>query len=246
MRTSLYPLAPALAFFVCAGMAEAVPVTECGQLVEEPGVLTADLDCSAFPGDALIIRRGVGRARLSLNGFTLTGNDDTDPHSFSAVHCSGRCRLEGPGLITGATSGVIATLGTVGSRQVKPRLKIRDVTFAVTGTGVVSGSATGVAILNRCTITGGTGGVWGYRRVKLRNSTITDNSIYGVRVLDGRASIKNSSVAGNATDVVLCGTDSIVCADIISLKKPRVSATSVCETSHNLATGGTWAVCSDD
>src|SRR5262245_23605831 len=46
------------------GWAAAVAVTTCGQVVEETGYLTADLDCSAWSGPAVIL---VNRAKLLLD-----------------------------------------------------------------------------------------------------------------------------------------------------------------------------------
>ena len=54
-----------------AGLAHAAPeaVPTCGQVIQgRSAALTADLDCSSYAGDAVVLPRG---GRLALNGFTV-------------------------------------------------------------------------------------------------------------------------------------------------------------------------------
>lgn len=73
------------------------PVTACGQSVTD-GVLTGDLDCSAYEGIAVDARGSV-----DLAGFTLTGHPD-----HPAIQCGGTCTVRGPGVIRGADVGFLA------------------------------------------------------------------------------------------------------------------------------------------
>ena len=67
----------------------ATEVTTCGQAIAGEGFLSANLDCTGFPGDAVVINGG----SLDLRGFTLTGGD------LSGVFCSKNCSVvsEPPG-----------------------------------------------------------------------------------------------------------------------------------------------------
>ena len=65
-------------------------VATCGQVVAQAGILGADLDCSSETGPAVVLQRG---ARLTLAGFTITGNE-------GGVLCTGpSCKIFGPGTI---------------------------------------------------------------------------------------------------------------------------------------------------
>ena len=61
-------------------------VVSCGQMVTGTGVLTADLDCSAFAGPSAVILSASGS--LDLAGFALHG-----PLVGEAVRCDGDCTI---------------------------------------------------------------------------------------------------------------------------------------------------------
>jgi hypothetical protein len=82
--------------------ASAAPVTSCGQVVAGAGVLTADLDCSAYAdGPAITVSDD---ASLALAGYRLIGNP-TQP----AVRCEISCSVRGPGTIDGGLQSVRAS-----------------------------------------------------------------------------------------------------------------------------------------
>ncbi len=61
----------------------ATEVNTCGQVFAGSGFLAADLDCTGFPTDAVIIDGG----SLDLRGFTLTGG------AQNGVGCARRCKV---------------------------------------------------------------------------------------------------------------------------------------------------------
>lgn len=95
------------AWMVCsaAPVRADVIVSECGTVVPGGTVasLAANLDCSAFPSDAITLGDG---SALELKGFSLTGSTSTNA---DGVHCTTGCRISGPGTISGfGHSGVTA------------------------------------------------------------------------------------------------------------------------------------------
>lgn len=221
-----------------------VPVTTCGQILEKRGELVGDLDCSAFPGDAVKLEN---RARLTLNGFTLTGpTPGITPSAKPAIRCAGRCRVEGPGVITGLSSGVLANLVVVGSRTVRPWVRVDGVEFAVGLTAINAGgvAGTGRAIVKNCLISGGSGAIIGGYGARIVDSTVTGNSLFGARTDQRGVVLRRSTVTGNGFDAN-CGSVA-VCGDVLSAKRPRVSRTSTCGTSLDLTALIPWGVCSGD
>ena len=89
----------------------ATEVMTCGEIVEGGiATLVADLDCSTFTGVALTLAGA--RARLEMNGFTITGNPANPDlgiglpgFALPVVLCLGHCRVVGPGTITGGGGG---------------------------------------------------------------------------------------------------------------------------------------------
>jgi hypothetical protein len=65
--------------------AAATPVTTCGQVIAKRGVLTGDLDCSAFDGAAISLGK---TGKLDLAGFTLTANDIIESYREPVVRGS--------------------------------------------------------------------------------------------------------------------------------------------------------------
>jgi hypothetical protein len=81
-----------------ASLAAVVEVDTCGQLVRGgKGVLVADLDCAGRNLPALTIERG----KLDMNGFTISGSSP-----WPALVCLGRCKIVGPGTVTGGGNGI--------------------------------------------------------------------------------------------------------------------------------------------
>lgn len=249
----------------------ATAVTQCGQVITGSAELTADLDCSAFGDDALVVLGGP----LRLRGHTLTGpvGQDND-----AVLCEqsegapelGRCRIIGPGAIVGGYAGVRGNI--VGVKDVDladqeavgvlaGRLKMIDST--VTGAGragfesrggitkhrilrsTLSGNAVGAAYVS-CIGCGHKAGI------KFKGSTVTDNTGSGVLSYAVNTIVKSSTVTGNALDQQNPACDLYTlfpqptgCADIATADPPVVRNTP-CDTSLNTNDGSTWGVCTLD
>ena len=201
-----------------------VGVTSCGMTIAGSAELTGDLDCSAYPGHALVLD-----GSLKLNGFTLTGNA-TDPAGFSVVDCTGKCRIKitGPGAIVGGSTAVSG-----GKVVVKKEVVVRDAgAWGVSGADVRIGLAyihsNGGALAVGPT---GGGGVNG-GKINVSRSTIANNASYGVNA-NVRAILTNSNVNGNAV------------ADIRSYEKPKTHDTSCLHSARaNLAES--WGVCFGD
>ena len=205
------------------------PVTTCGQSVTGVGALTADLDCSAVPGPAIILQSG---ARLEMASFTLTGND-------IGIRCEvGSCKINGPGTVRRTTldssSNNYGLLGFL-------RAKIDGVTFENWHFGlVVLGRAT---VFNATVLTNVYGAVGSPLHVtasSFSGNTVaaygSDATKDGVRYKFYRAVIRDSSF----------GTDTI---DIAAFRRPLVVGTT-CTTSAHLTVpstpyggGDEWGVC---
>jgi hypothetical protein len=249
----------------------ATPVTQCGQVITGPAELVADLDCSAYPGDAVRVLSGP----LRLRGFTLTG---APGDGLSAVRCIreevgfelGRCRVIGPGTIVGSDVGIRGNI--VGVKRVDLidqdrvgvwTVRVKMIDCSVTGAGragfqssggptkhrilrsVLSGNAIGVAYVS-CISCGHAGGI------KIKNSQIIDNVGSGVISYAVNTIIKGSTVTGNALDpgepacaYFATPQQSQECADIRTLDAPEVRG-STCDTSLNAADGSNWGVCALD
>jgi hypothetical protein len=223
-----------------------VPVTACGQSVAGRGELVDDLDCSAFDGDAVVLR-----GRLVLNGFVLKGHPD-----HSVIRCPGQgCRVRGPGTVTGGGTGISAS----GNVSVDTNVLV----FANFGDGVRAGGNVNVAKGSLIADNGGDG-VHSDRSVTFRyGATSISNDGDGVRagqrvrVLDGavnfnggdglrgeRVLLVRSQAVSNGENPA-CGV-SIECADLASPAPPRIVPPAECHTSRNTEAGGTWGVCAAD
>jgi hypothetical protein len=95
-----YVLVAMIVGWVSPALAAATEVTTCGQTFSGSGFLSADLDCSAVSGDAVVIDGGT----LDLRGFTIVGGDG------AGVFCSKGCRVKsepaGGRIINAAKQGV--------------------------------------------------------------------------------------------------------------------------------------------
>lgn len=164
------------------------PLTVCGQQLDGRYFLSQDLDCTGQIGHGVDL---LGKnARLELRGFTLSNA------SASGVQCRHRCKIIGPGVISGnALHGVRA--GRVA--------KISDVSIVSNGgngVDVQNNAGKGRAILRDAHVEDNGTGVFAERRVKLKDSAIVANQNFGVIVscATGKTKIKNSTVTGNGTD----------------------------------------------
>jgi len=226
-----------------AGSAAAarIPVTTCGQVLRGHGELTGDLDCGLYAGTVAVTVRG----KLDLNGFTITGHPGLD-----AINCDVKCKVRGPGRITGAHNGVSQVRNSVAVI-----VRVRDLTIDGNSGAAVDG--TYVQVKNSIVTNNGnpnppveshfpyTGGVTG-SRVKILGSTLTNNTNFGVNSADIR--LIRSTVTGNGTNPgCLPQSQNLGCADIATLNFPRVTRTSTCGTSRRTAAlNESWGVCTDD
>jgi hypothetical protein len=255
---------------VCASAMQ--QVTTCGQVVSGPSELAADLDCSAYAGDAITVERGP----LYLRGHALIGNASGDP-DFAAVECSNgvlvrRCRVVGPGEIRGASAGVRG--GFVGISNallvenvrgiVASRLRAEDI--EISGSESMAISLYGPVIkssIQRATISGNGAGVVAWScggcgspaGVRIRDSIVSGNTGSGLHVAPLRLVIKNSDITGNALDQQAPECTEFAfsisghldgCADIASVALPRIDSSSTCATSFSAATGDAWGICTAD
>ena len=215
----------------------AVDITECGQVVpsRDVGNLVGDLDCTDPNGffdpplSAIELGRG---ATLNLNGFSLSGPTTTEGLERRGVLCRSRCRVNGPGTITGFDWGIH------GDRK-KSRVTVTDVT--INGANVAGAQAFPL-VVRRCTITGsgrsgvegGTAkvrvsdseisgnvfnGIWA-RRIILKNVIVTENGEHGVLSDDGRVLAKDSVIIGNGLDCT-----PTACRDLAGSSKMRLVRT---------------------
>ena len=254
-------------FLGAAGMAFAqVPVTECGQWIfrGQTGELVGDLDCSAFEDNGVTLDTG---ARLFLNGFTLTGRYQTST-SLAVVRCLRRCRIEGPGTITGGNYGVRGEPPRGYGVRWQTNIKIRGTTISGNGAGVtghrvkVEGSTItnnlgGYGVLGfivvkveGSTITNNLFGIGGRRSTRIKESTVGNNDFSGV-ISFGGALIKDSVIVDNGLDPDCPAENALRCADVVLGKAPRLVGTTTCGTSLNLSAQGwgcyeTWGVCAED
>lgn len=205
-------------------------VTTCGQTVTGPGMLVADLDCSAGPDPAIILNNG---ALLDLAGFTLTG-------TTTGVRCEvGRCKIVGPGTIRrSAPSSDLNVIGVLGLR----RARVTNVTVENWGRGVF---VLGPVDVRSSTLTSNHWGVMG-EQTRATDSTFIGN-YYGTYASEGTqdgihykfwpSRIRRCTFSGNTIDVA-------------GFKRPTVQE-SPCTTSDQLTIpltpwggGDEWGVCS--
>jgi hypothetical protein len=237
MRTpSLVALTLTLAWSTIAAAApQLVAVTTCGQLVPRgaTGYLTGNLDCTATPdAPAVMVDRN---ARLDLRGFTITGGRfgvwcGSDYNVESSI--GGKCQIIGAGgTIENANLAGVVAVGVVASN-----LTVRN--------SVHDGIEAHTAKLGNVTLTGNGGnGASTFRDLKVTASTVSDNGFVGLRSLQRRVKVVDSTVVDNGTDPQ-CGPFS--CADLSSPRRPSVKGT-VCEYSVKPALNlETWGVCALD
>jgi hypothetical protein len=201
-----------------------VTLTSCGTVVVGRAQLTADLDCSAYPGHALVLD-----GNLSLNGFTLRGNS-TDPAGYSAIDCTGKCRvrIKGPGTIVGGATAVSGE-----KVKLSKEITIRDaaewgVVGAIVRASTVDVHANGAGLPVGPDGGGGIGG----GKITVIRSHVDNNGSFGVNATI-RAVLNHAHVLGNPV------------ADLRSYEKPT-AAKSTCLTSRRANLAETWNVCFGD
>ncbi|HEY2388008.1 MAG TPA: hypothetical protein VGK30_13680 [Candidatus Binatia bacterium] len=204
---------------------EPVAVTGCGQEYAGTGYLTADLDCSAVDGPAVVI---TGKGSLDLQGFTVAGN-------ANAITCLQSCSIMGPGQVSAANGSGINAAGALDVTHV-------DVVGS-SGDGIVGYHA--VRVLDSMIAGNGSAGVRS-QRVVIRGSMITANGSFGALSGDNRRVVlRDSQVIGNGlSDDCAQGA---ACADVASGRKPRLRH-STCDTSWNSRSpdGADWSICLED
>jgi len=271
----LYVATVALAVSSATGAAEAAstPVTACGQTVAQGRAhLAADLDCSGFDGAAI----SLGRARLNLNGFTLTGSALTPGDGTATVVCAERCDVRGPGTIQGGDIG-IAHSGPFGAVLVRD-LTVRD----ALGAGIVGPNVKvrGADIHGNGLLTGGCGVVVGDGRLKMQDSSVHENGcgidslgtsthsvvavkrsqiisnlwlssagvLFGIR--GGNVRVSDSSVSSNVRQLPpyggRCGPEA--CGDIVTHGEPPRLKNVACEISvdGSVSPPVGWGLCPKD
>jgi len=272
-------LATAALSMIAATAFAQTPVTTCGQEVSGAAVLPADLDCTGMSGNAVTLHGGT----LTLNGHTITGADigvycdrrctvvgpglvtgsnffgidafgtsvhlkqvDVTNVPVRAVQSWKACIIDGPATMSGSGDAVAASGNT----------KIRDgvtITNNDTALAVFNDHGTAGVIVTGSTVTGNRQGILTQRRIKLVDSSVTDNGTNGLSAgeykcpRNGFISLVRSTVTGNGTDPS-CSTN--VCADIATCgTAPRVDDTSTCGHSYVNGSGNpgdSWHVCSLD
>jgi len=228
-RVSFSPLLLSMLLVLLAGggvqAGDPVAVTECGQEYAGAGYLTADLDCSATDGPAIVI---TGKGSLDLQGFNVAG-------STNAITCLQSCSIMGPGQVGAANGSGINAAGALDVTRV-------DVVGS-SGDGILGYHA--VRVADSMVAGNGAAGVRS-QRVVIRGSMITGNGSFGAQSGDNRRVVlRDSQVIGNGlSDDCVQGA---ACADVASGRKPRLRH-STCDTSWNSRStdGADWAVCVDD
>jgi hypothetical protein len=209
--------------------ADPILVTTCGQGVKGTGFLSADLDCSATTGPAIILTAG---SRLFLGGFTLTGNE-------VGVRCEvGACKIYGPGTIRRkALNPDFENHGVLGLSKAR----VEGVTLENWRNGVF---VLGPAEVRKSTLLTNTWGV-SAGPVRVTDSTFSGNQ-YGAYAYEGtRDGVHYKFYAARIRRATFTGNT----IDIAAFKLPTVRDTT-CTTSDHLTVpsapwsgGDEWNVC---
>jgi hypothetical protein len=196
--------------FAVAGVSQAATeVTTCGQSYSGNGFLSADLDCTGFPGDAITVDGG----SLDLRGFTLTGGN------ANGVICDANCQVksEPPGGRIINANGVAIGSGSAAL------LRITGVELDGNVSAIVSGGPVTVED-SVITNSGPTADILSNTSMKLiRTTVIGINRIIAVggpiKVVDSQISncaqdclngdpvrVRNSTIAGAGLDGIVGST----------------------------------------
>lgn len=226
-----------------------VEVTACGQRVpaRTTGFLGADLACMS--GWGVILEQD---ATLDLRGFTLSGGLGvlcvSSRCPLPPCRRLGRCEVRN-GTITGTPFGAIAgyritvrdmTLdgGGVGPHGPSPCARIDVVDSHLNASGVLAGRVelVGSTLVDSCVVAA---------RASLTSSTVMDDEACGVYA--NSVELVDSHVVGNGLTYSGCGV-SFLCGDLVTSRRPKLDATSTCDTSVDRRTYpiASWGVCALD
>jgi hypothetical protein len=161
--------------------AEPPEVTTCGETLKGKYRLSADLDCSSYPGPAITIN-----GTLELRGFTLTGNPGLAAAQFeenSVIHCPKACKVFGPGTVTGGVFGIVAYTSATPPKKPLGSLTVEGVT--------VSNHAASC--------------LFAAKKINAETTTISDCGLHGAATENGTISLTDSSITGAGADFVAAG-----------------------------------------
>jgi Right handed beta helix region len=218
-------------------VAAATEVNTCGQTLSGSGYLSADLDCSAYVGSAVIIERG----SLDLRGFTLTDG------SVGGVRCDRSCTISseppggmimgggggifGPGVGVGKVNirlkGVIIQSNTGGTGAAPSRLRLQPLDRVITSHGsirvvdstVMNNGFDGVTpsaglLILRSTISGNTGYGASGQNTRVIESFVTGNGEQGV---EGEGlTVRDSTISGNMLAGAFGGRVKVIRSNVVS------------------------------
>lgn len=227
--------------FQPAAFADPIPVRVCGSVVTGKAELVANLDCSSYPGSVVVI---LGRGSLRLNGFTIAANTAVLPTDVAGVACrpsvpgkTERCKVIGPGTITGGSIGIDGGFA--------PR--VSNVTITDAGTaGIIGGN-----VVVRGSVIQDNGwravhysgrGIYA-ASVLLTSSDVSNNAEQGIWSNGGRVRIRRSTLVGNGMSPN-CAVAPNQCADLVSSELPRLRDSTCGTSKHPDQT--TLGVCADD
>ncbi len=270
-----------ITFFALAHPVSAqTPITTCGQEASGSAQLAADLDCTGLAGNAVTLHGG----SLAMNGHTITGGDigvycdrpcsvvgpglvtgskyfnvdgfgtsvhlkqvDVTNAGYLGLQCWKTCVVDGPATMSGNGDAVAGS----GNTKIRGMVTITGNDIAVS---VSNSHGTATVFVSGSTITGNNRGIWTQRRIKLVDTSVTNNGVTGLLAgefrcpRNGVISLVRSTVTGNDTDPS-CGTTN-VCADIMTCgTPPRLDETSTCDHSYVNSSGNpgdSWHVCTLD
>jgi hypothetical protein len=245
-------------------------VRTCGQTVRGPAVLRANLDCSEFGGDAVIVYGGP----LSLGGFAVTGHP-----AHSVISCRGTkrsvpggasvgpCTIQGPGTVVGGMRGIhsgqlkVTDVDVTGSMMGIASLQLKMNGGSVTAcrlAGVAPWGAPAKHRVRNATISGNTTGIWpqwwaadgGFL---IEGSSIIDNIGNGLLIDTPLLTIRNSTITGNGLDPTSAACTERMpvggqtgCGDVLTSTEPVIDEGSICGTSLEMYGPGSWGSCAGD
>ena len=258
---------------VTAGVAE-VDISTCGQRVSGKARLTSNLDCSLHQASAVTVVRGrlnMNGYSIVANSIDLGVGDYT-----SAIECLGKCVIVGPGSVTnGGSHGalhfraggklrgiIISDCPGIGVLVERGRLVLDGVRVErVVEAGVLAAQARKIVVKNSVIADNGRGVLssfapLGFRaKVVIKNTQVSGNEGDGVSAR--KVTVAGGSVtSGNGalpaapgcaqTDFAFEPGQSPLCADVVSVLPPRLSARARCGTSLNMDRSLAWGVCDLD
>jgi hypothetical protein len=183
----------------------------------------------------------VQRAKLFLNGHTISGAE-------IGVACVEKCKIYGPGTITGNVEGI----ETVSSKPNGGVVMVSDAT--VSGNDAVGIAGDKVKIIGSTLDNNGGlvveghvvgGGIVATGQVTVRSSTIGGNLTHGVCTPERIRLVKSIVQANGTAPGCEPNASCAACGDLVSDTRPIVNPKSTCDTSVHPPTD-TWGVCSTD